>query len=84
MVPSLPRHHSTATFNAVSKHIKNFVADCGLSDMMIAEFCNEKDAETGVAVRHYDPHVFQTNDRQKWAYRSCFTGWHLLMKRISP
>ncbi len=43
---------------------------------------DEKDAETGVTVHRYGPHVFHTSNKQVWEYLSRFTDWHPFMYRV--
>ena len=41
-----------------------------------------RDAETGITVHKYGPHVFHTNNKEVWDYLSQFTDWHRFMYRV--
>lgn len=40
------------------------------------------DAETGVMIHKYGPHVFHTNDKGVWDYLSRFTSWHYFVLKV--
>ena len=51
-------------------------------DHIAGNIYDYKDADTGITVHRYGPHVFHTDNEKVWQYLSRFTTWHRFMPRV--